>query len=66
MSALSDSAGDWHKDGTRDHHIIDDANVLVVAKTMTNEHYDLQVRSTTGKDRLYRWSREVAVYVAQK
>lgn len=45
MSAFKDIAGDWHKDGTRDHQITDDADILVVASHRTAGHFDLIVKA---------------------
>ena len=46
MHAQRTIAGDWHKDGTRDHQQTDAANLLVVASTGTAGHFDLIVRPT--------------------
>lgn len=45
MSAFEDIAGEWHKDGTRDHQITDDANILVVTPHRTAGHFDLIVKA---------------------
>ncbi len=63
MSAYSDTAGDWHKNGTRDHTIKDGSNLLVVTPHAVDQHYDLAVKSRSGHwQRLYRWSKAAAAY----
>jgi len=63
MSAFQDIAGDWHKDGTRDHQITDAANLLVVTSHSTAGHFDLLLKSRTGnRQRTYRWSAATATY----
>lgn len=63
MSAYSDVAGDWHKDGTRDHDITDAANVLVVTPQVTEGHFDLIVKARTGgKQQVYRWAKAAGAY----
>jgi hypothetical protein len=57
MSASIDIAGDWHPDGTRDHHLSAGSNLVVVTRHLTAGHYDLVVRSRSGGwHRRYRWS----------
>ena len=57
MSFSKTIAGDWHKDGTRDHDVTEGANVLVVTKRMTNGHFDLLQKSRTEKaSRVFKWS----------
>jgi hypothetical protein len=57
MSAFSDIAGDWHKNGTRDHDVTDVGNVLVVLPHRTAGHFDLELRQRHGKARqAFRWS----------
>ena len=57
MSAFADIAGDWHKDGTRDHDITDAANLLIVSPRQTGGHFNLMLRLRGGHgQQLYRWS----------
>jgi hypothetical protein len=42
--ALSMTAGDWHRDGTRDHEIREARLVLSILPSMTAGHYDLRVK----------------------
>lgn len=57
MSFSKMLAGDWHKDGTRDHDLSEGANVLVVTKRMTNGRFDLlQKTRGGGASRLFKWS----------
>ncbi len=63
MSAYEDIAGDWHKDGTRDHDITDAANLLIVTAHATGGYFDLLLKSRTGHaSRTYRWSAASAAY----
>jgi hypothetical protein len=63
MAAYLDTAGDWNKDGTRNHDITQGANILIVSKHSTNGHFDLQLKGRTGHwQRLYRWSATAAAY----
>jgi hypothetical protein len=56
MSVFKDIAGDWHKDGTRDHDITDVANLLVVLRHRTAGHFDLELRQRPGTARqVWRW-----------
>jgi hypothetical protein len=57
MSFFKDIAGDWHKDGTRDHDLTEGANVLIVTAHSTAGHFDLLAKARDGKSsRLYKWS----------
>jgi len=57
MAYTRNIAGDWHKDGTRDHDISDGANVLLVLKSATDGMNDLQLRERGGKWRqTFHWS----------
>ena len=57
MSFSKNIAGDWHKDGTRDHDITEGANILVVTRHATNGHFDLLQKARTEKaSRLFQWS----------
>ncbi len=63
MSAYSDTAGDWHKNGTRDHSISDGANVLVVTPRAVDGHFDLLLKNKSDHwQRLYHWSKAAGVY----
>jgi hypothetical protein len=63
MSTYSDVAGDWHKDGTRDHEITDSANIIVVTSHAVEQHFDLMLKNrSSGWQRLYRWSQTAAAY----
>jgi hypothetical protein len=66
MSADADIAGDWHKDGTRDHDITDAANLLIVSSHVTNGHFDLIVKSRAGgAQHVYRWAKEAGAYKSE-
>jgi hypothetical protein len=57
MSFSKDLAGDWHKDGTRDHELSEGANILLVTSHMTNGHFDLLQKARTTKARhMFKWS----------
>lgn len=57
MAFMKDIAGDWHKDGTRDHDMTDGSNVLVILKSQTNGMYDLQLRKRGDKQpQTFHWS----------
>jgi hypothetical protein len=57
MSFSKMLAGEWHKDGTRDHEESEGANVLVVTQRLTNGHFDLLQKPRLGKGgRLFKWS----------
>ncbi|MEJ0072454.1 MAG: hypothetical protein WDO24_31420 [Pseudomonadota bacterium] len=57
MSYYSDIAGDWHKDGTREHDIDEGAGILIVSKHSTSDHFDLTLENRTGKEsQLLQWS----------
>ncbi len=63
MSSYQDLAGDWHKDGTRDHEISQGANILLVGTHRTDGHFDLLLKSRDGRHhRLYRWSAAAGAY----
>uniref|UniRef100_UPI0035C9C952 hypothetical protein n=1 Tax=uncultured Sphingomonas sp. TaxID=158754 RepID=UPI0035C9C952 len=54
--ALTFTAGEWHRDGTRDHEIEEGANVIIVTQHLNAGYADLVVRSrTTADERLFRW-----------
>ncbi|MDN7874291.1 hypothetical protein [Burkholderia aenigmatica] len=57
MMYYEDLAGDWHRDGTRDHDITEASNTLNVLPTSTEGFHDLQLRQRGGKWRqTFRWS----------
>ena len=57
-------AGDWHKDGTRDHEMSDGSNTLAVLPGVTAGFHDLQLREQRGKWRqTFQWSDETHSYV---
>lgn len=57
MSFYKMLAGDWHKDGTRDHDVTEEANVLIVTKRITDGHFDLlQKARLGGGSRVFKWS----------
>ncbi|WP_175950604.1 hypothetical protein [Burkholderia sp. BCC0405] len=57
MMSYQDIAGDWHRDGTRDHDISESSNTLNVLSTSTEGFHDLQLRQRGGKWRqTFRWS----------
>jgi hypothetical protein len=63
MSAYTNFAGDWHKDGTRDHDISDQSNVLVVSKQSTGGYFDLILKARKGKkQRVVKWSKADGAY----
>ena len=65
ISAFSDIAGDWHKDGTRDHQIYDAANILIISSHQTHRHFDLLLKSRTIPwSRIYRWRAATHAYFA--
>jgi hypothetical protein len=67
MSSYRSIAGDWNKDGTRNHETTEGANVLIVTKQMTSGHFDLLLKSRTGKgQQLYRWSATANAYMTVK
>jgi hypothetical protein len=65
MSAYKDIAGDWNKDGTRQHDITDTANVLVISTHQTDGYFNLILKSRSGRaHRLFRWSAIASAYRA--
>lgn len=65
MSAYADVAGDWHKDGTRDHDITDAGNVLLISSHATRGHFDVTVKNRKGPwRRTFRWSQAAGAYRA--
>jgi hypothetical protein len=63
MSSFKDIAGDWHKDGTRDHDISEGANLVVISSHQTAGRFDLELRQRQGKShQSWRWSAAEAAY----
>ncbi|KWC77097.1 hypothetical protein QZM93_04970 [Burkholderia cepacia] len=63
MMFYQDLAGDWHRDGTRDHDISEASNTLNVLPTSTEGFHDLQLRQRGGKWRqTFRWSATDGAY----
>jgi len=61
--ASSMIAGDWHKDGTRDHQFTESKLTLAVASSMTAGHYDLRVRELASKHQaVLHWDAAKGVY----
>ncbi len=61
--ALTDFAGDWNRDGSRQHEIQEGANVVVVSNRKIDGHFDLEVRSRlTRHVRVFRWQARAAAY----
>lgn len=57
MSFVKSIAGDWHKDGTRDHDMSDASNILLVLPEKTDGYFDLQLRQQGAKWRqTLKWS----------
>ncbi|WP_205804580.1 hypothetical protein [Burkholderia sp. Ac-20365] len=56
MSFSKSIAGDWHKDGTRDHEDTGANNSLVVLTSQTSGFHDLQLRERGGKwHQTFKW-----------
>jgi len=56
-------AGDWHKDGTRDHDEYDASNSLVILPGATDGFHDIQLRQQGGKwRRTFKWSSTAQMY----
>ena len=57
MSEYRDIAGDWHKDGTRDHQITDVAKLLSIARHASDGYSDVRLTRRGGKGAdVFRWS----------
>ena len=69
MFAYRDIAGEWNPDGTRDHEIEEETNLLIMTNRLTNGHYDVRIK-TKGKDNRYartlKWSDRDTAYVRTK
>ncbi|MGH7041767.1 MAG: PDZ domain-containing protein [Acetobacteraceae bacterium] len=68
MSGFQDFAGKWHKNGTRDHSVTDEANILVATSNRTAGHYDLLVKAKDWNPVKQPWAQVIGVgaAVAQK
>ncbi len=63
MASLTFLAGDWHRDGTRSHDILEGANRLFVGDHFEAGHADLMVRNVlTNEARYFRWNAASADY----
>jgi len=60
-----DLAGDWHKNGTRDHDVYEGQNVLSFLPNKTQGYFDLQIKTqgSTWK-KVFQWDSKAARYVA--
>lgn len=64
MMYFSDIAGDWHRDGTRDHEMTDGSVTLSVLNTSTAGFRDWQLRQRGGSWRqTFHWSAADGEYV---
>lgn len=61
MSAFQDFAGQWHRNGTRDHTLIDETNILIVAPVRTAGHYDLLVKAKDWDPVKRPWSQIIGI-----
>ena len=67
MYFYQDIAGEWNRDGTRQHDINEGKNILRVLSSQTDGYYDLQIKSVDDKwSRKFIWSAGQARYVAQQ
>ncbi|WP_109476915.1 hypothetical protein [Paraburkholderia sp. C35] len=58
-------AGEWHKDGTRDHEETGATNTLIVLPGQTSGFHDIQLRELHGKwRRTYKWTSQAGSYAA--
>ena len=63
VTSLLVTAGDWNKNGTRQHEIQEGADTLGLSDTETDGHKDLVLRSRlTAWQRAYRWSSATGSY----
>ena len=65
MYANYEIAGGWNKDGTRDHSIETDENVLAITKRKTDGYYDLRITQKSDKDveKIFQWSKREGKYL---
>ena len=60
---LTDFAGDWNRDRTRQHDVEEGANVVVVTDHLAGGHFDILVRNRlTRRKRLFRWKEAAGAY----
>ena len=61
--ALTDFAGDWNRDRTRQHDVEEGTNVLVVTDHLVDGYFDILVRNRlTRRERLFRWKEAAGAY----
>ena len=61
--ASSMTAGEWHKDGTRDHQFTESKLALSIAPSMTAGHNDLRVKELGTKHQaILHWNAATGVY----
>lgn len=61
----SDIAGDWNKDGTRQHDISESKGILKIRSTKTNGFYDLERVDLQDKSsQIFRWSESLQRYAS--
>jgi hypothetical protein len=59
-----DQAGDWNKDGTRQHYLCEGENILVVLPSQTDGYYDLQVKTLDNEwERIFSWDASLKRYL---
>lgn len=67
MYFYQDIAGEWNKDGTRNHDINEGKNILKVLGSQTDGYYDLQIKSIDSKwSRNFGWSMTKGKYVIKQ
>lgn len=66
MYFYQDIAGEWNRDGTRQHDVNEGKNILRVLPSQTGGYHDLQIRSVDGKwQQVFVWSAGQGRYVAK-
>lgn len=66
MYFYQDIAGEWNKDGSRQHDINESKNILKVLKTKTDGYSDLQIKSLSFKwQKIFKWSEKEQRYVTK-
>ncbi|MBD2176349.1 hypothetical protein H6F42_05375 [Pseudanabaena sp. FACHB-1998] len=59
-----DQAGDWNKDGTRQHYLYEGENILVVLPSQTDGYYDLQLKALDNEwERTFLWDASLKRYL---
>ncbi len=62
---FADLAGNWNKDGTREHHLSESKSTIHMLKSKTNGFYDIQIR--TGRHRTkFIWASKAGRYLPEK